>query len=58
MYTNDLLNEKYKAQKKFAAKAKYNIKKYLTDTEKEINEIEKKYKISFFYSKNNEVPKC
>jgi hypothetical protein len=51
MYTNDLLEEKYMAQKKLAQQAKKEKKDYLEFIEKEVRELFKKKGWNLKYSK-------
>ncbi|MCH8316924.1 MAG: hypothetical protein IIA88_00265 [Bacteroidetes bacterium] len=43
MYTNELLEEKYKAQKQIATKAKKQSKNYLQVVEEEVGALFKKF---------------
>lgn len=50
MSVNDLLEEKWKTQRKMAAKANYSIKKMLDNAEKIVEEMIKEHGISLKYA--------
>jgi uncharacterized coiled-coil protein SlyX len=50
MSINDLLEEKWKTQRKMAAKANYSIKKMLDNAEKIVEEMIKEHGVSLKYA--------
>ena len=50
MYINELLEEKWKTQRKMAAKANYSIKKMLDNSEKIVEKIVKEHGVTLKYS--------
>jgi hypothetical protein len=50
MYTNPLLEEKYRVQKYMSEKAGHDIEKLLDMVEEQVREIEKKYNFKLKYS--------
>jgi hypothetical protein len=50
MSVNDLLEEKWKTQRKMAAKANYSIKKMLDNAEKIVEEMIKEHGVSLKYA--------
>lgn len=51
MYKNELLEEKWRTQKKMAAKADYKIKNIFDNAEKTVNEMVKEYGLKLKYAK-------
>lgn len=51
MNKNELLEEKWKTQKKMASKANYRTKKILDNAEQTVNEMVKKYGLKLRYAK-------
>ncbi|MCP4148925.1 MAG: hypothetical protein GY757_14355 [bacterium] len=50
MCVNELIEEKWKAQRKMAAKANYDIKKILDNAEKSVAEMVKKHGTALKYA--------
>lgn len=50
MYTNPLLEEKYRVQKQMAEQAGHDIEKLLDMVEENVKEIEKQYNFKLKYS--------
>lgn len=50
MNVNELLEEKWKTQRKMAAKANYNIKKMLDNAEKIVEEMVKEHGVTLKYA--------
>jgi hypothetical protein len=50
MSVNDLLEEKWKTQRKMAAKANYSIKKMLDNAEKIVEEMIKEHGVTLKYA--------
>lgn len=51
MHINDLLEEKWRTQRKMAAEADYNIKRMLDNAEKIVEEMAKEHGITLKYAK-------
>ena len=51
MITNELLNEKYESQKRLDIKSKSNLKNYVKNIHKSVENLEKSMKIKFNYVK-------
>ena len=49
MYTNELLEEKYRIQKLLAKEANYDLRTYIDNAEREIKETEMRYGVKFKY---------
>lgn len=53
MYTNELLEEKYRVQRLLAKEANYDLKTYIENVERKVKEAEMRYGIKFKYVKVN-----
>jgi hypothetical protein len=50
MYANELLEEKWRTQRKMAAKANYDIKKILDNAEKTVEQMVKEHGVTLKYA--------